>query len=82
MGRTIDTMDTFKRIAKSRMIKKPNDRTRPTPVRQDAPLRNQGRSERRGEAYFGLYVEPLSDVRTQLAGFLDILLVVCGALRP
>jgi hypothetical protein len=25
----------------------------------------QARSERRGEAYFGLYVEPLSDARTQ-----------------
>jgi hypothetical protein len=25
----------------------------------------QGRSERRGEAYLGLYVKPLSDARTQ-----------------
>jgi hypothetical protein len=24
----------------------------------------EGRSERRGEAYFGLYVKPLSDART------------------
>ena len=31
----------------------------------------QGRSERRGEAYFGSYVEPLSDVRTQLAAIWD-----------
>jgi len=34
----------------------------------------QGRSERRGEAYFGPYVEPLSDARTQLADFFYILL--------
>jgi hypothetical protein len=33
----------------------------------------QGRSERRGEAYFGPYVEPLSDARTKLAGFFNIL---------
>ena len=26
----------------------------------------QGRSKRRGEAYFGMYVEPLSDARTSL----------------
>ena len=26
--------------------------TRPTPARQDAPFHKQGRSERRGEAYF------------------------------
>jgi hypothetical protein len=29
----------------------------------------QGRSERRGEAYSGPYVEPLSDVRTTLEDF-------------
>lgn len=52
---------------KSRMVKKPVQ---------------QGRSKRRGEAYFGLYVEPLSDARTQLAGFFTILLVVGGAFRP
>ena len=37
----------------------------------------RGRSERRGEAYeayFELYVEPLSDARTKLAGFFTILL--------
>jgi hypothetical protein len=33
----------------------------------------QGRSERRGEAYSGPYVEPLSDVRTPLADFFNIL---------
>jgi hypothetical protein len=33
----------------------------------------RGRSERRGEAYFSLYVEPLSDARTKLAGFFNIL---------
>jgi hypothetical protein len=37
----------------------------------------QARSERRGEAYFGLYVEPLSDARTQLADFFNILLSLC-----
>ena len=28
--------------------------------------REQGRSKRRGEAYFASYVEPLSDARTKL----------------
>ena len=43
-----------------------------------------GRSERRGEAYFGLYVEPLSDADTTLAAFLNILLAKrfsCGRHR-
>ena len=35
----------------------------------------QGRSERRGEAYSLLYVESLSDVRTKLADFFNILLL-------
>ncbi len=35
----------------------------------------QGRSERRGEAY-ARYVEPLSDARTTLADFFSILLVL------
>ncbi len=34
----------------------------------------RGRSERRGESYFELYVEPLSDARTTLAGFFNSLL--------
>jgi len=34
----------------------------------------QGGSERRGEAYSVPYVEPLSDARTKLAGFFNILL--------
>jgi hypothetical protein len=34
----------------------------------------QGRSERRGDAYSVLYVEPLSDARTPLAVFFRILL--------
>lgn len=34
----------------------------------------QGRSERRGESYFLLYVESLSDARTLLAGFFSSLL--------
>jgi hypothetical protein len=34
----------------------------------------RGRSERRGEAYSVLYVEPLSDARTKLADFLISLL--------
>ena len=38
----------------------------------------QGRSERRGEAYFVPYVEPLSEARTPLADFFSILLVVGG----
>jgi hypothetical protein len=34
----------------------------------------QGRSERRGESYSVLYVEPLCDARTPLADFFNILL--------
>ncbi len=34
----------------------------------------RGRSERGGEAYFLLYVEPPSDARTKLAAFFNILL--------
>ena len=37
-------------------------------------LVQRGRSERRGEAYFELYVEPLSDARTKLTGFFNNLL--------
>ncbi len=33
------------------------------------------RSERRGEAYRESYVEPLSDARTKLAAFFNILLL-------
>ena len=36
----------------------------------------QGRSERRGEAYSVLYGEPLNDARTMLADFFSILLEV------
>ena len=50
--------------------------THPTPARQDAPLRWRGRSERRGDSYSALYVEPLSDARTPLADFFSILLAV------
>jgi hypothetical protein len=35
----------------------------------------QGRNERRGEAYSAPYVEPLSDARTTLETFFNILLV-------
>lgn len=34
----------------------------------------QGRSERGGEAYFGLYVEPVSDARTPPTDFFSLLL--------
>jgi hypothetical protein len=36
----------------------------------------QGRSEQRGEAYSVPYVEPLSDARTKLADFFNILLLI------
>jgi hypothetical protein len=35
----------------------------------------QGRSERKGESYSAPYVEPLSEARTPLADFFNILLV-------
>jgi len=37
----------------------------------------QGRSERRGDAYSVPYVEPLSDARTPLADFVNSLLERC-----
>ena len=37
----------------------------------------QGRSERRGEAYSVPYGEPLSDARTQSADFFNSLLAAC-----
>jgi hypothetical protein len=40
-----------------------------------------GPSERRGEAYFVPYVEPLSDARTKLAVFFNIVLVTAQHLR-
>ena len=43
------------------MLKQATVLTRPTPARRDAPFRWQGLSERRGETYSLLYVEPLSD---------------------
>ena len=46
----------------------------PTPARRDAHVTVQGRSERSGESYSALYVEPLSDARTLLADFFHILL--------
>jgi len=48
----------FLQIALSRMFKK---------------AFRQGRSERRGEAYSLPYVEPLSDARTKLEDFFNIL---------
>jgi hypothetical protein len=65
------------------MFKKADVLTRPTPARQDAPF--HGRSERRGEAHSGYSllflmqrvqsVEVLSDARTKLADFFNILLL-------
>jgi hypothetical protein len=59
----------------SRMFKKARLLTRPTRARRDAPFPKRGRSERRGEADFVPYVEPLSDARTKLADFFNILLL-------
>ncbi len=41
----------YERYHAVRMLKKAFFLTRPTPARQDAPFRGQGRNERRGEAY-------------------------------
>jgi len=49
-----------------------DDAEQPRRMRKKAV--QQGRSERRGDAYSGPYVEPLSDARTPLAVFLRILL--------
>lgn len=56
----------------------------PTPTRQDAPRRGQGRAKCRGKAYRGpvaplgatgdTYIEPPSDARTQLETIFTILL--------
>ena len=55
------------------MLKKARLLTHPTPARQDAPFRGQGRSERRGEGVRFWYVELLSEARTPLAAFFSIL---------
>ena len=57
-----------------RVLKQARRLTYPTPARQDAPFRGQGRSERRADAYPQGYVEGLSDARTLLADFFSILL--------
>ena len=56
-----------------RMFKKAVHFTHPPQARQDAPLPEQGHSERGGEAY-SLYVAFPSDARTRLAAFFNILL--------
>jgi hypothetical protein len=56
------------------MVKKARHLTRAAPARRDAPFHRRGRSERRGEAYSVPYVEPLSNARTPLADFFNILL--------
>ena len=48
--------------------------TRPTPARQDAPFRRQGRSESKPEAYPRGYVEDFDEPRTKLADCFSILL--------
>jgi hypothetical protein len=42
----------------------------------------RGRSERRGEAYYEPYVEPLSDARTKLADFFNSLLIPTSRTPP
>ncbi len=56
-----------------RLFRKTRLLTRPTLARRDAPFPKQGRNERRGDAYSAPYVEPLSDARTPLAGFINSL---------
>jgi hypothetical protein len=59
--------------APCRLLKKAFVSTRPTPARQDAP--SHGKAAASEEAKRTLrYVEPLSDVRTQLADFFSSLL--------
>jgi hypothetical protein len=50
------------------------------PYRMRKKAVQQGRSERRGEAYSAPYVELLSDARTPLADFFRILLRHGGAI--
>jgi hypothetical protein len=57
-----------------RMLKQARLLTRPTLARRDAALLEQGRSERRDEAYPLEYVEGLNDARTMLADCFNILL--------
>ena len=47
-----------------------------TPGRMFKKAVQQGRSERRGESYSGLYGESLSDARTKLADFFNIRLLL------
>ena len=41
----------------------------------------RGRSERKGESYSARYGEPLSDARTKLADFFNILLTKRGTVQ-
>ena len=63
-----------KRSTPRRMLKKARLLTRPTPARQDAPFREQGRRrvETGGVPSVG-YVEDFDEPRTKLADFFSIL---------
>jgi len=56
-----------------RAIKKATDLTRQPRARRDPPFPVSRRNEQRGESYYLSYVEPLSDVRTQLTTFFNAL---------
>ena len=55
------------------MLKKAGLLTRPTPARQDASFRGQGRASEEARRTLR-YVEPLNEARTPLADFFSILL--------
>jgi len=67
-GKTILTRQTF--------VARPSQTTGGIVYRMVKKAVQQGRSERRGESYFVPYVEPLSDARTPLADFFNILIEV------
>ena len=67
------------------MLKKARLLTRPTPARQDAPFRGQGRSsaaDPRFTFHASRLTVPGSDARTLLADFFSILLKLVERLIP
>ncbi len=59
----------------------PDSSAHPIQAHRDASRLQEGRSERRAQAYSPLYVMGLNDARTKLAGFFSILLVLDRSLE-
>ena len=75
--RNLRVWDTRRRV-----LKKARLLTRPTPARQDAPFRGQGRSERRGEAYMvDLVAEQIAALKDEDWSIREEAATMLGTLR-